>query len=88
MLNCRQVTRLISQSLDVRLPWYQRLGIRLHLVYCIWCRRYAAQLQWLRKAARQLHAETAGANPQQLSPEAKAQIRARLQEAKNPSSGE
>jgi anti-sigma factor RsiW len=87
MLNCRQVTRLVSQSMDGRLPWYQRLAVRVHLLYCVWCRRYAAQIKWLRKAAKGLDAEATSAWTPALSAEAKEQIRKRLVEAlKNPPS--
>ena len=83
MLNCRQVTRLVSQSMDARLPWYQRFAVRLHLLYCVWCRRYAAQVQFLRKAGKGL--ATANAAPLKLSEEAKEQMSRRLEEAlKNP----
>jgi len=87
MLNCRQVTRLVSQSMEVRLPWYQRVGVRFHLLYCIWCRRYASQVQFLRKAAKGLVIETQNASTAKLSPDAKEQLRKRLEEAlKNPPS--
>jgi hypothetical protein len=81
MLNCRQVTRLVSQSMDARLPWHQRLAVRVHLLYCVWCRRYAAQIQFLRKAAKGLAIEGPGTIPAKLSDEAKEQMRQRLQEA-------
>src|SRR5215472_8436216 len=81
MLNCRQVTRLVSQSMDARLPWYQRLAVRFHLLYCVWCRRYKAQIQFLRKAAKGLAMEAAGASAPKLSDEAKGQMCRRLQEA-------
>jgi len=81
MLTCREVTRLVSQSMDARLAWHQRLGLRIHLLYCVWCRRYAAQIQFLRKAASQLANEKDDSCPVKLSEEAKGQIRARLREA-------
>jgi len=81
MLNCRQVTRLVSQSMDARLSWYQRLGVRIHLLYCAWCRRYAAQLQFLRKASKELTLETDATPSHALSNEAREKIRIRLQEA-------
>lgn len=81
MLNCRQVTRLVSQSMDARLPWHQRLAVRFHLLYCVWCRRYAAQLRFLRKAARGLALETANAPAPKLSGEVKEQMCKRLEEA-------
>ncbi len=81
MLNCRQVTRLVSQSMDTRLAWYKRWAVRFHLLYCVWCRRYAAQVKFLRKATRELVNGPVEAPIQKLSPEEKAQIRARVQEA-------
>jgi Putative zinc-finger len=81
MLNCRQITRLVSRSMDSRLAWHQRLAIRVHLLYCVWCRRYAAQLQFVRKAARELAPEPAEAAARTLSAEAKTEMRRRLQDA-------
>jgi hypothetical protein len=81
MLNCRQVTRLVSQAMDAKLPWHQRLAIRIHLLYCLWCRRYAAQIQFLRQATRELAGGTNSAESEKLSSEAKEQIRKRLVEA-------
>ena len=81
MLNCRQATRLISQSLDAKLPWHRRLQMKVHLLYCVWCRRYAAQLKFLRRATRELPPEDLDAAPQKLSSEEKEQMNARLLES-------
>ncbi len=81
MINCRQATRLISQSMDTKLPWHRRLAMRVHLLYCIWCRRYARQLKFLRSAAKQLPPESACSPAQKLSEAAKQQMRARLEDA-------
>jgi hypothetical protein len=81
MLNCRQATRLISQSMDTSLPWPRRLAVRFHLLYCVWCRRYAAQLKILRKAAKQLSPEDMALSSHHLSREAKEQMQTRLQQA-------
>ena len=81
MLNCRQVTRLVSRSLDARLPWPQRLGVRLHLLYCVWCRRYVAQVRFLREATRQLARKAEDAPAVTLPPQAREHVRARLRQA-------
>ncbi len=81
MLNCRQVTRLVSQSMDARLRWYQRLGMRIHLLYCVWCRRYAAQVHFLHKACKQMAPESEAGLSHSLSAQAKDAMRTRLQEA-------
>lgn len=80
LINCRQATRLISQRMDAKLPWHRRLAVRIHLLYCLWCRRYAVQVRTLRAATQQLDPE-APISSQRLSAEAKTQMRARLQEA-------
>jgi hypothetical protein len=72
--------------MDGKLPWYQRLGIRFHLAYCVWCRRYLAQLQFLRRAAKGLEVDAAGACDPKLSNEAKEQMLKRLEAALKDSS--
>ena len=81
MLNCRQITRLISQSMDATLPWPRRLAIRLHLLYCLGCRRYAAQLRFVRRASQALGSEQIDAAALTLSEEAKQQMATRLRAA-------
>lgn len=81
MLNCRQVTRLVSQSTDTRLRWYQWLGMRIHLIYCVWCRRYASQVRFLQKASKRLGTELEATSSHTLPAEAREKMRARLQEA-------
>ena len=49
MFNCRKVTRMVSDSLDHKLPLYQRFGIRIHLMMCKLCSRYKDQLLLMRK---------------------------------------
>jgi hypothetical protein len=67
--------------MDAKLPWYKRLAVKLHLLYCVWCRRYAAQLQFLRRATKELAAAAADTESPRLSDEAKEHMRQRLQEA-------
>ena len=81
MLNCRHATRLISQSMDTSLPWHTRLAVKIHLLYCVWCRRYAIQLRLLRKATSQLSPEEFTLSSQKLSTQAKDEIQARVQQA-------
>ncbi len=51
---CRDMTALISASLDQRLPWSQRWAFRLHILYCTSCRRYRRQVEALRAGLRRL----------------------------------
>lgn len=52
MLTCKEVTHLVSESLDRELPFPKRVGVRLHLAMCKFCRRYRRQMLFLRKACR------------------------------------
>jgi hypothetical protein len=83
MLNCRDATRLISQSMDTKLPWHRRLAMKIHLLYCVWCRRYSAQLQFLRKASQELPPEALQSSVQHLSNEEKERMRSRLRRGLN-----
>jgi len=49
-LSCRDASRLISQSQDRSLPWFQRLTLRMHLRLCALCARFDAQIRFLRVA--------------------------------------
>jgi hypothetical protein len=52
MHNCKEVTRMVSESMDRKLPLHQRMGIRVHLLMCKFCSRYRKQLLILREAMR------------------------------------
>lgn len=54
MLTCREVTRLVASDEYLELRWGRRLAVRLHLVMCRYCRRYAKQLRAIRAAAGSL----------------------------------
>jgi hypothetical protein len=80
--NCREAARLQSEALDKKLPFSKRLGLRLHLLICKWCRRYGKQIRFLRSAAHQCPDDLTEAAPQKLSAEARERIRQRLQSEK------
>ncbi len=67
--------------MDARLSWPQRLAVRFHLLYCVWCRRYTRQIRFLRKAAGALAGAPDQTGETKLSPEGKEQIRQRLAQA-------
>ena len=51
-LSCKEASRLISQSMDLKLTLTQRAALRVHLSACEACTRFGAQLQHLRSAMR------------------------------------
>jgi len=76
--SCKDAIRLQSDALDRDLPPAQRLGLRIHLLLCGWCRRYGKQIAFLREASRVKEPPPAGAASVALSPEAKARIKENL----------
>ena len=50
MLDCRALSRLLSQSEDEWPPLAIRAGIRLHLMTCRACRNVDEQMRFVRKA--------------------------------------
>jgi anti-sigma factor RsiW len=81
MLACRDVTQLISRSMDSSLPIGERIGVRVHLLMCKFCARYERQLLMIREILRRVVAEEArqeGPVDGELSEEARERIRKSL----------
>ena len=74
MLSCKEVTHLVSQSYDRRLSRAERWSVRVHLWYCLGCRRFARHVEFLRMALQRLVREQG----LRLSPSARARIRREL----------
>ena len=78
MPSCKEISQLVSASMDEKLPLRKRLSIRLHLVMCDLCRRYEKQLHLLRGGGRHY------ANPEEneiedsLSSEARERLQRKL----------
>lgn len=51
MLNCKQASLLTSRAMDEKLPFKERMGLRLHLWLCRNCSNFTKQLHFLRKVA-------------------------------------
>ena len=84
MLRCRDVSRLVSDSMERQLPLGQRMQVRMHLMLCRLCAGFARQIRLLRRAAKQdsersaADLSTPGAT---LSEEARERIKAALRES-------
>ena len=52
MFSCKDVSQLLSESMDRSLPFYQRMLMRLHLSMCKYCSRLKAHFEALRTACR------------------------------------
>ena len=54
MLDCKQTSQLISQSLDRSLTLGERFALRLHLFVCKYCKQFSQHLQTIRVALKQM----------------------------------
>jgi hypothetical protein len=50
--SCKEAVRLQSIGLDRALTPVENLGLRIHLLFCKWCRTYGAQIRFLSAAAK------------------------------------
>lgn len=78
MLNktCKETSLLVTQSLDRKLTWTERFGMRIHLAVCDNCARFVKQMQLLRTW---LSSEDESAQPG-LTDEGRERIAQKLQE--------
>ena len=49
-ISCKEASRLISQGMDRRLSFTERIALRLHLFVCDACARLTRQVRFLRRA--------------------------------------
>lgn len=79
--SCESASRLISESHERPLTLGERWALRLHLTMCRSCRRFAVQLEVIRRALRRIAARPEDwADDADLSPAARERIRAALGE--------
>ncbi len=61
MLHCREISKLVSDSMERELSFRQRMNVWMHLAMCRLCAAFARQLRLLRRAAHD--------NPERLGPD-------------------
>lgn len=74
MLNCKEASQLISQSLDRPLSWSECWQLKIHLWMCNACRRFKQQLNQLKQHLKMLMQKTEHDESIQLSQAAKQAI--------------
>ena len=79
---CREVVRILSQSMDSKLPLSMRIKLRLHYLICAWCQRYEKHLHELRKFASSVPDHTHAFSEDTLSLTAKDRMKEALREAR------
>ncbi|MDZ7594297.1 MAG: zf-HC2 domain-containing protein [Thiobacillus sp.] len=78
MATCRETSELASRAMDERLPFADRLAMRMHLALCKNCARFNQQLQEMRRLFRvETGADEAIASG--LTPEARRRIETEMQ---------
>jgi hypothetical protein len=72
---CREMVRILSESMDKPMPFMMRIKKRLHFLICCWCQRYEEQLHYLRKTAREFPDHAADISDATLPAKAKEQLK-------------
>ncbi|MCC7338757.1 MAG: hypothetical protein IT422_26995 [Pirellulaceae bacterium] len=86
MLNCKDMTKVISDSLDRKITLRQRLELWMHIMMCGLCRRFRSNALAIRKKVRETSArpseKVAASEPEAapLSPAARNRIAAAMKE--------
>ena len=58
ILSCKEAARLVSQGLDRKLGFGERVTLRVHLAICNGCTNFKDQVAFLRRAVKQLESRT------------------------------
>ncbi|MFO7906152.1 MAG: hypothetical protein ACQESR_14995 [Planctomycetota bacterium] len=86
MLSCNDVSKLVSESLDRKLPLHKRIAMGIHHRMCRFCLGFAHQIQLLHRAVRE-HPERlepdANSSDAKLSQEARERIKSLLNTSDN-----
>ncbi len=86
MLRCREISKLVSESMEHELPLQKRLQVWMHLAMCRLCAAFARQLRLLRRAARE-NPERALADPAAPEPTLSHDARKRIKAALSSTAG-
>jgi anti-sigma factor RsiW len=50
MPTCKEITELVTDYVEGKLPWSKRVAFQFHLGICLHCRVYLAQMQATKRA--------------------------------------
>ena len=80
--NCAEMSRLASKSFEAPISLTTRMAMRLHFLICVWCKRYAQQLQIIHKCSPHLGNHLDATSTRPLSTESKERMKRSLREFK------
>lgn len=52
MINCHQVTRLVSESQERQLGLKERMSLKMHVAMCSACRNFSRQIPFIHDSMR------------------------------------
>ncbi len=52
MMNCRQATKLISESQERSLSLPEKMSLKVHVMMCSGCKNFSLQVPFLRQAMK------------------------------------
>jgi len=78
MLNCKNASKLVSESLDRKLSFFERWQLKFHLLICDACNGFNAQLHQLRAMLNKMRLQTEEDGSITLSAEAKDRIKEKI----------
>lgn len=78
---CKQIVKVISESMERKLSLRERITVKLHLWICLWCVWYLEHLNLMRdtirtKASQEPNLDSSSLPP--LSPDARERMKVRL----------
>ena len=79
MLNCKRASQLASRAMDEKLPLWENIMLKMHVLLCHSCTNFTRQLIFLRKASRRSKTNL----DFQLTDEAKQRIAKALEDKQN-----
>lgn len=78
-MTCKRIAKLLSEQQEHPLSFWRRTAIRVHLSWCVFCRRLASQLEFIHGVSQAIGNSTeiggVSAFDAGLSPDAKARIK-------------
>lgn len=63
---CKEATMLVEKQLQHPLPFMQWIGLKMHLLMCVLCRRYEKQSKAIDRYLKELTLEEATTLPEEL----------------------
>jgi hypothetical protein len=74
-MNCKETARLLSESKDRPIPFFQRLGMRFHVMMCRMCHVYERQMMVVSRTCREAGDVSASKCPGELPADCRERIK-------------